>query len=198
MIRRARRTSLLAAVLPAATALLPKIELCVHVTPKNDVRIVSYVSPRRWVDMRTTLRTPGDALQELYDGVVKELRKTGGTPPSGSISGVVTWYDPTSTWPEGLGDLPVVAVDPKGKDISGLVSSRCCQVAHTNVTGNAGKGTTVIVNRGESSERHRTTIFFGGRCRTSGWVLRHSRRSAAPLLGRYHLAASQGTRRCLC
>lgn len=148
--------------------------------------------------MRTTLRPPGDALQELYDGVVKELRKTGGTPPSGSISGVVTWYDPASTWPEGLGDLPVVAVDPKGKDISGLVSHHCCPVADANVTGHAGKSATLIVNRGKSSERHRATILLGGRCRTSDWFMRHSRRSAAPLLGRYHITASQGTRRCLC
>lgn len=68
--------------------------------------------------MRTTLRTPGDALQELYEGVVKELRASSTTPPSGSISGVITWYDPTASWPEGLGDLPVVAVDPKGTNVS--------------------------------------------------------------------------------
>lgn len=89
-------------ILTGASGLLPKIEL--------------------WVDMRTTLRAPGEALEELYHGVVKELKSTGGTPPSGSISGVVVWHDPKSEWPEGLGDLPVVAVDPGGNEVSTLVS----------------------------------------------------------------------------
>lgn len=40
MIRRAKRTSLLAAVLPTATALLPQIELCVHLR----LKIVSTLS----------------------------------------------------------------------------------------------------------------------------------------------------------
>ncbi|KAJ8603518.1 hypothetical protein CTAYLR_005142 [Chrysophaeum taylorii] len=73
-----------------------------------------------WVDMRTTLRDPSTVLETLYDGVVRELRSTDRTPPSGSITGVVMWHDPAAPMPDGLGDLPVVAVDPRGRDVSSL------------------------------------------------------------------------------